>query len=198
MKMVLSSDNAGKIREFRSILQDCGIELLSKREAGCEIEVEETGESFAENAYLKAKAICDRSGLPAIADDSGLCVDALGGAPGVHSARFTGSHEDSDEARNTYLLHLLEGAETRKAHFETVICCVLPDGRTLYTSGICKGEISDAPRGTQGFGYDPVFVPEGFHETMGELGLAVKNAISHRARALEEFKKQWENFYDQQ
>ena len=198
MKMVLSSDNAHKLREFREILSDSGIELVSKKECGCTLEVEENGSSFAENAYLKAAAVSRDTGLPAIADDSGLCVDALDGAPGLYSARFTGSHEDSDEARNRYLLQCLAGEENRRGHYVCAICCVMPDGAVLRSEATCSGYIGYEEQGEGGFGYDPLFRPDGYERTMAELTAEEKNAISHRGAALRAFKAEWEKYYDQQ
>ena len=198
MRMVLSTDNAHKIKEFAQILSGSGIELIGKSEAGCHVSVEETGSSFAENAYLKAAAVCQATGLPAIADDSGLCVDALGGAPGIYSARYTGSHEDSDESRYRYLLQQMEGVEDRSARFVSAICCVLPDGTVLRAEGVCQGSILCAPAGENGFGYDPIFQPEGFEVSMSQMSPEEKNAISHRGRALREFQREWERYHAQQ
>lgn len=198
MKMVLSSDNAHKLREFREILATGGIELLSKSECGCTIEVEETGSSFLENARLKASAVAKALGMAAIADDSGLCVDAMDGAPGLYSARFTGSHEDSDQARNDYLLECLQGQENRSAHYDCAICCIMPDGTEISSEAICSGRIGYAEQGSGGFGYDPLFWPDGYDCTMAEMTPEEKNAISHRGKALRAFKAEWEKYYDQQ
>ena len=198
MKMVLSTDNSHKLAEFAQILSGSGIELIGKKEAGCTLSVEETGATFAENAYLKAEAVCRATGLPAIADDSGLCVDALDGAPGLYSARYTGSHEDSDESRYRYLLEQLEGETNRSARFVSAICCVLPDGNVLRAEGICAGEILYAPAGENGFGYDPVFRPQGYDVSMAEMTPEEKNLISHRGKALEAFRAEWERYYAQQ
>jgi len=192
MKFVLATNNAHKLQEFRAILaQNDSVELLSQREAGCSVDPEENGESFAENAYIKAEAAMRATGLPAIADDSGLCVDALGGEPGVRSARYTGRHEDTDADRYEYLLKKLEGVTQRSARFVCSICCVFPDGRALYADGVCEGAILSGPRGTGGFGYDPVFCPAGFSRSMAELRPEEKNAISHRGKALQEFQAIW-------
>ncbi len=198
MKVVLASDNAGKLREFRSLLDGSGVELLSKREAGCVLEVEEKGASFAENAFLKADAVCRATHLPALADDSGLCVDALDGAPGLYSARFTGSHADSDESRCAFLLEKLREVPDRSARFVCALCCVFPDGSVLRSEGECRGEILTERTGDNGFGYDPIFRPAGFDGSMAELTEEEKNLISHRGRALREFRKLWGKKYDQQ
>ena len=190
MKLILASNNKKKLRELREILSDMDVELLSQREAGCDFEVEETGTTFAENAYLKAKAVADVTGLAAVADDSGLMVEALNGEPGVYSARYApGGHEASDKEKYEYLLSKLVNVEHRAAKFVSSICCILPDGSIIRTEGECRGEILREPAGEGGFGYDPVFMPQGYDRSMAELGTEVKNRISHRANALREFKK---------
>lgn len=190
MKLILASNNKKKLRELGEILSDMDVELLSQREAGCDFEVEETGTTFAENAYLKAKAVADATGLAAVADDSGLMVEALNGEPGVYSARYApGWHEASDKEKYEYLLSKLVNVEHRAAKFVSSICCILPDGSIIRTEGECRGEILREPAGEGGFGYDPVFMPQGYDRSMAELGTEVKNRISHRANALREFKK---------
>ena len=190
MKLILASNNKKKLRELEEILSDMDVELLSQREAGCDFEVEETGTTFAENAYLKAKAVADATGLAAVADDSGLMVEALNGEPGVYSARYApGGHEASDKEKYEYLLSKLVNVEHRAAKFVSSICCILPDGSIIRTEGECRGEILREPAGEGGFGYDPVFMPQGYDRSMAELGTDVKNRISHRANALREFKK---------
>lgn len=195
MRFILASNNRDKLAEMRRILGDMGIEVLSQREAGCDFEVEEDGETFEENAWLKASAVTRATGLPAVADDSGLAVDALGGAPGVHSARYTGNHSDTDRQRNDFLLRNLENEEDRSARFVSCICCTMPDGTVLRSRGECEGTILRAPRGENGFGYDPLFLPLGFDRTMAELSMAEKNEISHRGRALRKFKEELERYY---
>lgn len=190
MKLILASNNKKKLRELGEILSDMDVELLSQREAGCDFEVEETGTTFAENAYLKAKAVADATGLAAVADDSGLMVEALNGEPGVYSARYApGGHEASDKEKYEYLLSKLVNVEHRAAKFVSSICCILPDGSIIRTEGECRGDILREPAGEGGFGYDPVFMPQGYDRSMAELGTDVKNRISHRANALREFKK---------
>lgn len=191
MKMILASNNLKKLKELKAILSDMGVELLSQREAGCDFEVEETGTTFAENAYIKAKAVFDATGLTTVADDSGLMVEALNGEPGVYSARYApGGHDASDKEKYMYLLSKMEGMENRRAKFVTNICCIFPNGEILRTEGECCGEILPYPHGEGGFGYDPVFKPDGFDTSMAVLGPEVKNQISHRANALKEFKKE--------
>ena len=187
-KFVLASHNPGKLREMRDILSELGIEVLSQKDAGVDVDPEETGTTFEENAVIKAKAVMEASGLPAVADDSGLMVDALGGAPGVYSARFGGSHDLPDSNRNEYLLKKLENKEQRGAKYVSVIAVAYPDGRILTARGECHGEIARTEKGSGGFGYDPLFrLPDGRH--MAELTSEEKNRISHRGIALRELKR---------
>ena len=154
MKFVLASQNKHKLTEMQSILSAHGVEVVLQSDMGLHVDVEETGETFAENAMLKAQAVMKASGLPAIADDSGVCVDALNGAPGVYSARYGGPELD-DAGRYRLLLSNMQGARTRAAHFTSAIACVFPNGDTLEAQGICLGTIAFAPQGDGGFGYDP-------------------------------------------
>ena len=186
MRFVLATHNPGKLREMGEILKDFGIEVVSPRDLGITVDVEETGTTFAENAMLKAKAICKEANLPAIADDSGLCVDALNGAPGVYSARYGGEELD-DKGRYMLLLSSLRGAPTRAAHFACAVACAFPNGDTLTAEGRCDGSIAYAPLGEGGFGYDPVFLLPGTGKTFGQLTQEEKSAVSHRGRALKDF-----------
>ena len=195
MKMILASNNKKKLVEMQTLLSELGIDVVSQRDAGCDFEVDETGETFEENAYLKASAVTAATGEIAIADDSGLMVDALDGAPGVYSARFTGNHEDTDEQRYLYLLEKLQGEENRAAKFVSSICCTFPNGDILRARGECHGTIAHAPSGSGGFGYDPVFVPENYEQTMAELGAEVKNRHAHRGRAIRAFQEELRNYY---
>ena len=188
MKFVLATANKGKIREMREILQNLGIEVVSQSELGLNLSVEETGATFMENALLKAEAVCKASGLPAIADDSGLVVDALGGEPGVYSSSY-GGEELNDSERCEHLLNNMKKMEHRGAKFVCTILCVFPDGEVVSAQGECRGEILQSARGGGGFGYDPVFLVEGTHKTMAELSSEEKNAVSHRGAALREFAK---------
>ena len=181
---LLATNNSGKLAEMRPIFASLGIECVSMREAGVSSDPEETGVTFEENALIKARAAMGASGMPSVADDSGLMVDALGGAPGVMSARFAGGHDVSDAEKCAYLLAKMADKEQRSARFVSCIACVFPDGGKVTAHGTCEGRIIRAPRGESGFGYDPVFVPEGYDETFAELGPEIKNGISHRARAL--------------
>ena len=195
MKFILASNNKNKLREMGELLSELGIELISQREAGCDFQVDENGDTFAENAYLKASAVTRSAGLPAIADDSGLMVDALDGAPGIYSARFTGSHDDTDEARVAFLLEKMSGIDNRAAKFVSSVCCTFPNGDVLRAEGECKGSILHAPRGENGFGYDPVFLPEGLHLSMAEISDDEKNAISHRGIAMRKFIEELREYY---
>ena len=165
----------------------------SPRDLGITVDVEETGTTFAENAMLKAKAICKEANLPAIADDSGLCVDALNGAPGVYSARYGGEGLD-DKGRYMLLLSSLRGAPTRAAHFACAVACAFPNGDTLTAEGRCDGSIAYAPLGEGGFGYDPVFLLPGTGKTFGQLTQEEKTAVSHRGRALKDFAGKLETY----
>ena len=183
-KFVLATHNPGKLQEMREILSELGVEVLSPDEAGITVDVEETGKTFAENAMLKAKAICEATGLPAIGDDSGLCADALNGGPGIYSARY-GGESLTDAQRNNLLLESVKGQGTRNAHFTCCIACAFPNGDTLTAEGRCDGIINYIPLGDGGFGYDPVFLVG--DKTFGELNAEEKDRISHRGNALRKF-----------
>ena len=186
MKLILASNNQKKLVEMREILSQLGFDVVSQWDAGLNIEVEETGETFAENAFLKADAVCKASGMPAIADDSGLVVDALDGAPGVYSARYGGEGLD-DVDRYILLLENMKDISNRAAKFVSAIVCVFPNGDVLSAEGECLGEILHSPRGDGGFGYDPVFFVHEASRGMAEITAEEKNTISHRAKALREF-----------
>ena len=187
MKLILASNNTNKLREFRRLVEGLDIELISQKEAGCDFEVDENGSTFEENAFLKASAVTKATGLAAVADDSGLCVDALNGEPGIYSARYVAGHASSDSERYRYLLEKMENVKDRSARFVCCICCTFPDGRIIKARGECEGEILSAPRGSNGFGYDPVFHPLCSDKGMAELTPEEKNAISHRGNALRAF-----------
>ncbi len=193
MKFVLASNNKKKLGEMRAILSELGIEVITQSEAGVNVEVEETGESFEENALLKAEAVMRAANMPAIADDSGLSVDALGGRPGVYSARFGGESCRNDFERCQHLLRAMEGEIRREASFISVIVCAFPDGRRISARGECRGEILREFRGAGGFGYDPLFFVPEYGQTMAEMDAGLKNSISHRAKALRELKIKLEN-----
>ena len=187
MKIIAATKNKNKLREFGEILR--GFEIISQEDAGIDIDVEETGATFEENSLLKAQAIYDATGIAAVADDSGLCVDALGGEPGIYSARY-GGEGLTDPERVQILLKNMENIPEgkRTARFVSVITMVDEKG-ILTARGECEGKITDAPKGENGFGYDPVFYVEQYKKTMAEISSEEKNAISHRGKALEIFAK---------
>lgn len=193
MKFVLATHNPGKLKEMSAILSGLGVEVVSPADLGIDLEVEETGTTFAENAMLKARAICAAANLPAIADDSGLCVDALNGGPGVYSARYGGEGLD-DRGRTALLLQNMRGQTTRAAHFACAIACAFPNGDTLTAEGRCDGAIAFAPMGEGGFGYDPVFLVPEKARTFSQLTAEEKNEISHRGRALAAFAEKLETY----
>ncbi len=184
MRLLVATQNRGKVREYEELLTGLGLELCSLADVGLHAPVEETGQTFAENARLKAETYGSASGLLTLADDSGLEVDALGGAPGVYSARYAGEGA-SDADRYTKLLSALAGVprEQRAARFRCVIALAWPAGGVDLFEGQCEGIIAFEPRGTNGFGFDPVFYMPEFGQTMAELPMDVKNRVSHRARA---------------
>jgi len=186
MKFVLATANPGKIREMREVLSEFDIELVTREDLGINLDVDETGSTFSENAWLKAKAICEASGLPAIADDSGLMIDALDGGPGVYTSSFGGAELDNRQ-RCAFLLEKMRGVEHRSAKFVCTIVCLFPDGRAITAEGECPGEIADSLRGGEGFGYDPVFLARGSNKTMAELTPEDKHRLSHRGKALRKF-----------
>lgn len=183
-KLVVASHNAGKIAEIKTLLAPLKIEVQSAADLRLG-DVEETGTTFEENAKLKAEALCMMCGLPCLADDSGLCVDALDGRPGVYSARYA-PNRDFNEGMKMLLKEMEEsGKETRKAHFSCCMALAYPNEKTMIFEGRVDGNISQTPSGNGGFGYDPIFIPEGFDKTFAELGEDIKNKMSHRSRALE-------------
>ena len=191
MKVVLASHNQKKMVEMKAILSQMGVEVLSQAEVGVDLEPEETGTTFEENARIKAQAVMQATGLPAIADDSGLMVDALGGDPGVYSARYGGPGLD-DTGRWQLLLKNMAGESNRACKFVSVICCAFPDGGEVMARGECPGILAQGPSGDGGFGYDPIFYLPQLGKTMAQLTSAEKNQISNRARALAGFQKEWE------
>ena len=183
MKLIIASNNEHKIYEIKKILGGKFDEITSLREAGIDHETVEDGQTFMENAEKKAREIAELSGACALADDSGICIDALGGAPGIYSARFSGVH-GNDEDNNRLVLEKLSGNDNRAAHYACAMALVYPNGKTVGAMGYMYGSITDAPRGSHGFGYDPLFVPDGESRTVAEMSDEEKNAISHRAKAL--------------
>ena len=193
MRFVLASKNEKKLKEMNEILSRLGVEVCSQADAGVDVDVEETGTTFEENSMLKARAVMEASGLPAIADDSGLCVDALGGAPGVYSARYGGEGLD-DVGRYRLLLSNMPKGQARAAKFVSVITCCFPDGTAVSARGECPGTIAFAPMGEGGFGYDPVFFLPKLKKTFAQLSAEEKNAISHRGLALKAFQAKLEDY----
>lgn len=194
MQIVFATNNAHKLSEIRAMLGS-GIEVVSLQDIGCHDDIAETAETLEGNALIKARYIYERYGMSCFADDTGLEVDALGGAPGVRSARYAGGEGHDSEANMTLLLHNLEGETDRRARFRTVIALMLtPEDREqmgkaagdepLLFEGIVNGRIDTVRHGSEGFGYDPIFVPEGYTESFAQLGMDIKNRISHRARAV--------------
>ena len=183
MDLVIASNNKHKVTEIRSILKDYFENIYSLRELGIEIEVEETGETFAENALLKARAVSKAAGMPAIADDSGISANALDGRPGVYSARYSGEPCD-DERNNDKLLEELKDKADKSAYYTASICLYLDEENTITAEGKTYGTIISERRGDKGFGYDPIFLSDDLGKTLAEVSLEEKNKISHRARAL--------------
>ncbi len=199
MKIIFATGNAGKMREVRMILADLNAEILSMKEAGIDISIEEDGLTFEENAVIKAKAVHSR--VPdaiVLADDSGLEVDYLDKQPGVYSARYMG--EDTPyEVKNAAIIRKLSGAAEgeRTARFVSVIAAALPDGRVLTTEGVIEGVIAHEPAGEGGFGYDPIFYVPEFHATTAELTAEQKNAVSHRGKALRAMKNKLAGYFEE-
>ncbi len=192
MKVIAATKNKGKIKEMREILSPLGIEIVSQREAGIDIDAEESGDTFMKNALIKARAVAMISDSPVLADDSGLCVDCLGGAPGVRSARYAGEGA-SDGDKINKLLREIGGNENRNAKFVTAAAFIFPDGKEVTAQGEVKGHITREPRGNNGFGYDPVFFSEELGKTFAESGDEEKNAVSHRNRALKNLYEKLKN-----
>ena len=189
MKIIIATHNKHKLQEMSRILSPMGYEVVTDTDLGIELsDVEENGETFLDNARIKSEAGCKESGLPCIADDSGLCVDALDGAPGVFSARYSGVHGD-DEGNNRKLLAELDGVPTEKrtAHFACAICVSFPDGSEVTATGKCEGYIGYEKKGSNGFGYDPLFMVG--DRSLAEMTAEEKDAISHRGNALKELQK---------
>lgn len=182
-KIVVASTNEGKIAEIKAIF--CDVEIVSMGELGFKEEIEETGTTFKENAQIKAEAVAKRLSLPALADDSGLCVDSLDGAPGIYSARFSG---EGPAANRKLLLKRMQNIADRAAHFESTVCLCLPDGKTYFGEGKTYGRILQEEIGTNGFGYDCLFFSDDLKMSFGVASDEEKNAVSHRFRALEDLK----------
>lgn len=191
-KIVLSTDNKNKLREIKEILADLDIEIFGKSEIdGIDFEVVEDGETLYDNALKKADAMAKRVDLAVLADDTGLFVNALDGEPGVHSARYASEHDDKKNRKK--LLKNLEGKEDRSAYFKTQIILIDSKKNIIPIEGVCEGKISEVERGDNGFGYDSIFIPEGFDKTFAEMSHEEKNEISHRARALKNLREKLED-----
>ena len=184
MELIIASNNKHKIYEIKKILGDSFDRILSLGEAGIDHETVEDGTTFMENALKKAREIAEISGKAALADDSGITACALGDEPGIYSARYSGGH-GNDEDNNNLLIRRLSDKADKRAYYTAAIALVYPDGTAVTSEGYMHGRIIDTPRGERGFGYDPIFVPEGEERTVAEMTDEEKNAISHRARALE-------------
>jgi XTP/dITP diphosphohydrolase len=183
--LIVASNNAKKIEEIKNILPE--FKIVTLKEIGFDTEIVENGSTFRENALIKAQTIAEKYQTNCIADDSGLCVDALNGAPGVHSARYAGE-DKNDKANNLKLLNALKDKKDRSAYFVTSLCYFdIQDKKAFYFEGEVNGVIANEMRGNNGFGYDPIFIPEGLNNTFAEIDSAEKNKMSHRARALERF-----------
>ena len=180
MELILASNNKGKIAEISALLP--GLGLRSMREAGYTKPIEEPFHTFRENALIKARTVYDFCSIPVLADDSGICVDALGGSPGVFSARYAGP-DATDMANNDKLLQELQHVADRNAYYIAVLCLIV-NGKAHYFEGRCDGRIAYEPKGSGGFGYDPLFIPDGYDRTFGEIDPDIKSRISHRAKAL--------------
>ena len=195
MDFLIATHNMKKREEMSRILKPIGVNVLLAEEVGIELtDAEETGTTFEENAFIKAESGCRESNMPCIADDSGLSIDALDGAPGVYSARYSGGH-GNDDKNNELVLKNLEGVpmDKRTARYVAAICCVFPDGRKITVRGECEGKIDTKMTGTGGFGYDPMFLPDAYEgRTMAELSADEKDSISHRGKALRLLSKQLE------
>ena len=196
MKVLLASKNPHKLTELSVILSQHGFEIALESEYGLDIDVDETGTTFEENSLLKAEAVMKASGLPVLADDSGLMVDALDGAPGVYSARY--GHKSSDGERTAFLLENMKDVpdDKRTAKFVCVITCLWPDGRKIVARGECPGVITREVHGKNGFGYDPLFYLPELGMTYAELPSEQKNALSHRARALQDFCRKYQQMQE--
>lgn len=190
MKFIIATNNPKKLIELKRILNPLGIDAVTAKEFGISLdEVEETGTTFAENAFIKADAACKLAGIPAIADDSGLCVDALNGAPGVYSARYAGEGSTDAQKIEKLLSELNNVPEyERNAHFTSSVCCVFPNGDKVAANGECEGTIAFEPDGDGGFGYDPIFLYNGV--SFGKLTAEQKDKVSHRGKALRIFKEE--------
>lgn len=194
MKYIIATNNQKKLIELERILSPLGINAVTAKQEGISLDdVEENGKTFKENSYIKAYAACQKSGLPAIADDSGICVDALNGEPGIYSARFGGENA-TDTDKNELILKKLEGIKDRGAHYTCAVTCVFPNGDIIQVEDYCYGEISQKPEGNGGFGYDPIFLYDGV--SFGNFTSEEKDKVSHRGKALRAFKQELKKYLE--
>ena len=198
-KIIFATGNQDKMKEIREILSDMDVEVVSMKEAGIHADIVEDGSTFEENAVIKAKTICKMTGEITLADDSGLEIDYLNKEPGIYSARYMGE-DTSYRIKNANLIERLNGVpdEKRTARFVCAVAAAFPDGSVKTVRGTMEGRIGYEEKGENGFGYDPVFRPDGFDRSMAELTIEEKNAISHRGKALAQFRQKWEKYYDHQ
>ncbi|MBR1731657.1 MAG: RdgB/HAM1 family non-canonical purine NTP pyrophosphatase [Ruminococcus sp.] len=195
MKFIIATNNPKKLIELDRILNPLGINAVTAKQEGISLDdVEENGTTFKENSYIKASAACDKSGLPAIADDSGICVDALNGEPGIFSARF-GGPDATDKDKNTIILEKLKDSDNRGAHYTCAVTCVFPNGDVIQVEDYCYGEIALKPDGTGGFGYDPIFLYDG--KSFGNYTAEEKDKVSHRGKALRAFKEELKKYMEE-
>lgn len=196
MKLILASNNKDKLREVREILEPCGIEVISQREAGCDIEAVENGYTFEENARIKAQAAMMATGLPCVADDSGIEISAMGGAPGIHSARFFPELSYPEKCHK--IMDALGDYPDRGARYCCAVVCAFPNGDEISVFGETRGTVAYELRGNGGFGYDPMFIPDGYTKTMAEITEEEKNTISHRGRAFRLFAEKLKEYYSKE
>ena len=195
MKFIIATNNPKKLTELERILKPLGIEAVTAKQEGISLDdVEENGDTFKENSFIKASAACNKLGLPAIADDSGICIDALNGAPGIYSARF-GGEGATDIEKNNLILQKLNGFNDRGAHYTCAVSCVFPNGDLIQVEDYCYGEIALKPEGTGGFGYDPIFLFEGV--SFGNYTPEEKDKVSHRGKALRAFKNKLKKYLEE-
>lgn len=194
MKIILASKNAGKIREFKEILKPFGFEVLSLKDINFNDEIVEDGNTFEENALIKAKTIYNLMNIPVISDDSGICVKHLNWAPGIYSARYGGLDEEADRIK--LILKQMEGVEDREAYFHCSIVMYLSNNKYLHFMGTVEGTLDYVEKGNNGFGYDVIFIPNGYNNTFGELSSDIKNEISHRAKAIKALVRYLENDFN--
>lgn len=196
MRIIAATKNEGKVKEIQSILGELGFEVQSQHEAGYDLDPLETGDTFEKNALIKARAIAMVCDDPVLADDSGLCIDALDGRPGIYSARYAGEGaSDSDKVMK--ILSEMEGVTERAAHFETAVAFVFPNGQEITASGQAPGRITTAPEGNNGFGYDPIFYSEELGKTFAMATDEEKNSVSHRSRALNALAKKLKDYMEE-